>query len=176
MALAALSLLATTISILYLTYHYYFYARHDPSRIPGPTPLPLLGNITSFPPSNDTPEYLHWLKHKDAYGPVSAVSVLGTTLIIIHDRSLAHKLLEKEASKTAGRPEMTMANELCGYKRIVLCQGYTPDFKQSRKFLHRELGTSVSAAQFRDAQESEVKRLLVRTLREPEKWVEGFGT
>lgn len=71
---------------------------------------------------------------------------------------------------------MTMANELCGYKRIVLCQGYTPDFKQSRKFLHRELGTSVSAAQFRDAQESEVKRLLVRTLREPEKWVEGFGT
>jgi hypothetical protein len=71
---------------------------------------------------------------------------------------------------------MTMANDLCGYKRIVLCQSYTSSFKQSRKFLHRELGTSVSAAQFRDAQESEVKRQLVRTLREPEGWVEGFGT
>ena len=71
---------------------------------------------------------------------------------------------------------MVMANELCGYKRIVLCQSYTPGFKQSRKFLHRELGTVVSAAQFRDAQESEVKRQLVRTLREPEKWLEHFAT
>jgi hypothetical protein len=175
MALITLSLLATTILILYLTYHY-LSTHHSPSRIPGPTPLPLLGNITSFPPSNGRPEYLHWLNHKDAYGPISAVSVLGTTLIIIHSRTLAHSLLEKEAAPTAGRPEMTMANDLCGYKRIVLCQSYTSSFKQSRKFLHRELGTSVSAAQFRDAQESEVKRQLVRTLREPEGWVEGFGT
>ena len=176
MVLAALSLLlATTLLILYLTYQYLF-ARHDPCRIPGPTPLPLLGNITSLPPTNSTPEYLHWLKHKDTYGPLSAVSVLGTTLIIIHDRNLAHELLEKEASKTAGRPEMVMANELCGYRRIVLCQSYTPAFKQSRKFLHRELGTMTAAKQFRGAQESEVGRQLVRTLKEPERLLEHFGT
>ena len=70
---------------------------------------------------------------------------------------------------------MVMANELCGYKRIVLCQGYTPAFKQSRKFLHRELGTPASAAQFRGAQEKEVGRQLVRTLREPEGLLEHFG-
>jgi hypothetical protein len=175
MALLTLSLLATTILILYLTYHYHS-TRHDPSRIPGPPPLPLLGNITSFPPTNGKPEYLHWLTHKTTYGPISAVSVLGTTLIIIHDRALAHELLEKEAAKTAGRPEMMMANELCGYKRIMLCQSYTPAFKQSRKLVHRELGTVVSAAQFRGVQEIEVKRQLVRTLREPENLLEHFGT
>ena len=176
MALATLSLLlATTLPILYLTYHH-LSTRHDPSRIPGPTPLSLLGNIADFPPNNGTPEYLHWLKHKDTYGPISAVSVLGTTLIIIHSRTLAHELLEKEAAKTAGRPGMVMANELCGYRRIVLCQSYTAAFKQSRKFLHRELGTVVAAKQFRGAQESEVGRQLVRTLKEPEKLLEGFGT
>ena len=71
---------------------------------------------------------------------------------------------------------MVMANELCGYRRIVLCQGYAAAFKQSRKFLHRELGTKVAAKQFRAAQESEVKRQLVKTLRGPEKLPEGFGT
>ncbi|GAB7335861.1 hypothetical protein MBLNU13_g08124t1 [Cladosporium sp. NU13] len=152
MALIALSLLATPILILYFTYHY-LSTQHDHSRIPDPTPLPLLGNITSFPPSDDRPEYLHWLKHKDLYGPISAVNMIGTTLMIIHSRALVHALLSNEAARTAGRPEMTMANDLCGHKRIVLCQ----------------------TAQFRDAQESEVKRQLVRTLREPEKWVEGFG-
>jgi hypothetical protein len=175
MALIMLTLLATAFSIAYLLYHHYTQTQRA-DRIPGPTPLPLLGNITSFPPTNGTPEHLHWLTHKTTYGPVSAVSVLGTTLVIIHDRNLAHELLEKEAAKTAGRPEMVMANELCGYKRIMLCQSYTPAFKQSRKLVHRELGTQVSAAQFRETQEREVKRQLVRTLREPEGLLEHFGT
>jgi hypothetical protein len=42
--------------------------------------------------------------------------------------------------------------------------------------VHRELGTVVSAAQFRGVQEIEVKRQLVRTLREPENLLEHFGT
>jgi hypothetical protein len=175
MALIALTLLAATLSLLYLLCNHYTQTQRA-DRIPGPPPLPLLGNITSFPPTNGTPEYLHWLAHKTTYGPISAVSVLGTTLVNIHDRALAHELLEKEAAKTAGRPEMMMANELCGYKRIMLCQSYTPAFKQSRKLVHRELGTVMSAAQFRGAQEIEVGRQLVRTLREPEKLLEHFRT
>jgi hypothetical protein len=44
---------------------------------------------------------------------------------------------------------MVMANKLCGYGDIVLCQGYTGEFRRNRKFLHRELGTKISAAEFR---------------------------
>ena len=172
MQLTTLTLCATTILIFYLVYQHY----NQRNRIPGPTPLPLVGNIKDFPPNNGVPEYQHWLKHKDLYGGISSVSVLGTTLIIIHDKKLAHELLEQSASKTSGRPTMVMANELCGYASIVLCQGYTTAFKQSRKFLHRELGTKVTAAQFQDAQESEVARQLVRTLKEPEKLLEHFQT
>jgi len=172
MALAILSLCATTIAIVYLTYNHY--AQRD--RIPGPTPLPILGNIKDFPPNDGVPEYQHWLKHKDLYGGISSVSVLGTTLIIIHDKKLAHDLLEQSASKTSGRPTMVMANALCGYGSIVLCQKPTAAFKQSRKFLHRELGTKVSAAQFQDVQETEVARQLVRTLNQPENLLGHFQT
>lgn len=71
---------------------------------------------------------------------------------------------------------MVMANKLCGYKSIVLRQGYNSTFHRCRKLLHRELGTMVSAAEFRGVQEEEVNRQLVRALNEPEKWLEHFKT
>lgn len=142
---------------------------------PGPKPLPILGNIRDLPPDG-VPEYQHWLKHKDLYGGVSSVTVLGMTLVLIHDRKAAQDLLEHAASKTSGRPTMIMANKLCGYESIAICQDYSPTFRRYRKYLHQELGTKVSAAQFRDAQEIEVNRQLVRALKEPEKWLEHFKT
>ena len=145
------------------------------NRPPGPRPIPLLGNARDFPPSG-TPEYQHWLKHKDLYGGMSSVTVLGTTLIVIHDKSIAHDLLEKVSSKTSGRPTMTMANELCGYGSIVLCQDHTPTFRRCRKLLHQQLGTKVSAAQFQAAQEAEVQRQLVRALDQPGEWMGHFKT
>ena len=142
---------------------------------PGPTPLPFLGNIRDLPPEGAL-EYEHWLKHKGVYGPVSSVTVMGMTLIIIHDRDIAHELLDQQSSKTSGRPTMVMANELCGYGNITLCQSYTSNFRGYRKMLHRELGTMKAAEQFRALQEIEVGRQLVRGLREPEKWLEHLKT
>ncbi|KAK5655749.1 hypothetical protein OQA88_5286 [Cercophora sp. LCS_1] len=97
---------------------------------------------------------------------------MGTTLVIVHDKKTAHELLDKMAIKSSGRPDMVMANKLCGYESIVVCQGYNPTFRRYRKYLHRELGTPVSAAQFCDVQELGVGRQLVRTLEEPEGWLE----
>lgn len=165
----------TAIAVVgYLVYRQY--QQNGPRRrIPGPKALPLLGNIRDFPPAG-VPEYQHWLKHKDLYGGISSVSVMGTTLVIIHDKQMAHDLLERTSSKTSGRPMMTMANKLCGYESTMLCQGYNATFRRSRALLHRELGTKVSAAQFHGAQEIEVNRQLVRALNEPEKWLSHFKT
>ena len=142
---------------------------------PGPKKFPILGNIKDFPPDG-TPEYQHWLKHKDLYGGISSVTVLGMTLVIVHDKKAAHELLEQTANKTSGRPSMVMANKLCGYESIVLCQGYNPTFRRCRRYLHQELGTKVSAARFQDAQEVEVNMQLARTLKRPGKWLEHFKT
>jgi hypothetical protein len=140
---------------------------------PGPRPLPLVGNVNDMPMPG-VPEFEHWLKHKDLYGPISSVTVLGMTIVLVHDRQAVHDLLDKAASKTSGRPSMMMAGKLCGYESIVLCQGYTPTFRRCRKLLHQELGTKASAAQFRVVQEEQTKRQLVRALNEPSKWLEHF--
>ncbi|KAK6529943.1 hypothetical protein TWF281_009093 [Arthrobotrys megalospora] len=166
------------VALILLTYFVYRYSSRDQRRQrlpPGPKPLPILGNVRDFPPA-DVPEFEHWLKHKDQYGPISSVTAMGMTLVIIHDKKAAHDLLEQTASKTSGRPTMVFANELCGYESIVLCQGYNSTFRRYRKLLHRELGTKASATQFRDAQEVEVNRQLVRALEQPENWLKHFQT
>ncbi|KAJ0424006.1 cytochrome P450 [Aspergillus carlsbadensis] len=101
---------------------------------------------------------------------------MGMTLVIIHDREAAREILEINSGRTAGRPTMVMANKLCGYEDIILCQDYNPTFRRARKFLHRALGSKSSAAEFRGVQEAGVHRQLVRALNEPEKWLEHFKT
>ncbi|PQE16147.1 cytochrome P450 oxidoreductase protein [Rutstroemia sp. NJR-2017a BVV2] len=72
---------------------------------PGPKSLPLIGNINDLPPSGSV-EFKHWLKHKDCYGPISSVTVLGQTIIILHGREIASELMEKRANIHSGRPKM----------------------------------------------------------------------
>jgi hypothetical protein len=78
---------------------------------PGPKGLPVLGNIHDLP-SPGIPEYQHWLEHKDLYGPISSVTVLGQTMIIIHDKTAALELLDKRSRIHSGRPRMKFAFEM----------------------------------------------------------------
>ncbi|KAK4090613.1 hypothetical protein Purlil1_5285 [Purpureocillium lilacinum] len=133
------------ILLFYVCYRFVFLHGRNRRRLPpGPKPLPIVGNMRDLP-SPGAVEFQHWLKHKDDYGTIT-VTVMGMTLIIIHDKDAAHELLDKQSSNTSGRPSMVFANELCGYGSIVICQSYTPTFRHSRKLLHKELGTKTSAS------------------------------
>lgn len=57
-------------------------------------------------------EWKHWLKHLAAYGPISSVTVLGRTIILIHDKQAALELMEKRASINSGRPTATFVMEM----------------------------------------------------------------
>lgn len=141
----------------YLVYRYIFPCTDRRNLPPGPKPLPIVDIVQDLAPG-DVAEFQPWLKHKDLYGPISSVSVLGMTLVIIHGKKEAHDLLERNATKTSGYPSMVFANQLCGYESILVCQGYNSTFLRCRKLLHQELGNKVSAAQFQDVQEIEVNR------------------
>ena len=91
----------------------YFLTRvlFKPSRTPlppGPKPWPFVGNVADLPPK-DNPEWKHWIQHKNLYGPISSVTVLGQTLIILNDKQAALELLEKRAAKHSNRPYMEFA-------------------------------------------------------------------
>ena len=86
--------------------------RSSPSQLPpGPPGLPFVGNVGDLPP-NDSPTHKHWLKHHLLYGPITSVTVMGQTMILLHEREAAIELLEKRSLKHSSRPFMRFALEM----------------------------------------------------------------
>ena len=86
--------------------------KHDLPLPPGPRGIPIVGNINDLPESGIL-ECQHWLKHKDLYGPISSVTVLGQTFVIINDADIALELLRDRAATNSGRPRMVFSGEMC---------------------------------------------------------------
>lgn len=80
---------------------------------------------------------MHWLKHKDLYGtnatrggfvfgrrilttgiigPISSVTVMGQTIVIINGFDVATDLLNKRSAVYSSRPKLTFASEM-----FVIC-------------------------------------------------------
>jgi hypothetical protein len=84
--------------------------KHDHPLPPGPKGLPLLGNVNDLPKPGGGLEAHHWLKHKDEYGPISSVAVLGQTIVIINDAQIALELLSR--AQHQARPHMVFASDM----------------------------------------------------------------
>ncbi|KAJ0414966.1 cytochrome P450 [Aspergillus carlsbadensis] len=145
-----------------------------PNLPPGPPPLPILGNILSLPPRG-TPEFQHWLKHKDAYGPISRVTALGLTLIIIHDRDAAQYIMGKKAHKTSARPQLNFAT-LCGFESFLITHQYNETYRLHRRLVHAQMGTRSLSARFESVQEQETMYFLLNVLRRPEEAINHLKT
>jgi hypothetical protein len=78
---------------------------------PGPKGLPLLGNVNDLPKPGVL-ECHHWVQHKEQYGPLSSITVLGQTFIIINDAQLALELLRDRPAAHAARPHMVFSSDM----------------------------------------------------------------
>lgn len=111
------------------------------------------------------------------------MSVLGQRLIILNDARLAFDLLEKKSVIYSDRPKLPFAALYafppwralypsncyrCGLDGTVLMQGYGKRLKAYRKYIHRDLGSSLSVSRFNKTQETEVRRFLVCLLDAPQ--------
>ncbi|KAL0941297.1 cytochrome p450 [Colletotrichum truncatum] len=129
---------STLLVIFGLLASYLFYAKNAKSSKyanlplpPGPPRLPLIGNMFN------NPDRLRWIVHylwKLDYGPVVYLNVFGNPIIVLTTVEAAHDLINKRASKYAGRPLSVIGGEL-------LAKGYNMAFRQydSRTRLHQRL-------------------------------------
>lgn len=164
------------LAVLGVTICSLFYFRKNTSSglPPGPRPLPLVGNLRDLP-APGVPEYQHWIKFKDAYGPISSVTIIGQPMILLHDKNAAHDLLQKQSLKTSMRPTAFFANE-CGFGNFLPFRQYNDAYRWHRKLIHQQLGTKITASQFNHVQDVESWRFLWRCLNEPEKLVNHLKT
>lgn len=112
----------------------YIYSRSLP---PGPTRLPLIGNLHQAP--SDTP-WVTFKKWAEKYGPIMSVQFGKDTMIIISDPAIARELLEKRGSAYADRPRMVMAGECLTKGMHMLLRPYNERYK-----LHQRLDAPVLA-------------------------------
>ncbi|RYP13071.1 hypothetical protein DL767_010944 [Monosporascus sp. MG133] len=142
---------------------------------PGPKPLPLVGNVADLPPKGAR-EWEHWIKHKDLYGPISSVTVFGTTMIILHDAKFAVELLERRGNIHSSRPRNIFGNEMCGWEHVVATQPYGNMLRAFRQKFHRFMGTRAALSDFHHLQELEANRFLLRVLRTPDRLLQHVRT
>ncbi|KAF5264101.1 hypothetical protein FOXYS1_5133 [Fusarium oxysporum] len=112
---------------------------------PGPKGLPLLGNLSHLPPPGVF-EAHHWLKFKDLYGPISSITVMGQTIIIINNWKFASQLLDKRSAKHSSRPKIMMAGEMVGWENSLGFSPYNDRFRTYRKNMARIIGSKRAAA------------------------------
>ncbi|KAL8928315.1 MAG: hypothetical protein Q9172_000999 [Xanthocarpia lactea] len=133
---------------------------------PGPKPLPIVGNLLDLPPKG-IPEFQHWFKHKDTYGPISSITVMGLPLIIFHDKDAAHAVMGKRAQKTSARPQLNFAT-LCGFENFLITHQYNDTYRKHRKMVHQEIGTKGLSAGFQPIQEKEALQFVLQTFNDPD--------
>ncbi|KAL2871204.1 cytochrome P450 [Aspergillus lucknowensis] len=179
-----ISPLSITVGLVLLYLLNRLFSRRSSARLPpGPKPKPIIGNLGDLP-SPGQQDWVHWGKFKDLYGPISSITILGQTIVIINDARIAFDLLEKRSNIYSSRPRMTFAGEMCplpldelkgsignvhrvGWNDSLAMQTYSDTFRAYRKAMHRVLGTKNAVAQFNDLQDVEVRRFLLRVLERP---------
>ncbi|KAF2100242.1 cytochrome P450 [Rhizodiscina lignyota] len=157
-------------AVLYILWSIISPKKHGAPLPPGPRGKPIIGNLFDLP-SPGEPQWLHWLRHKDLYGPLSSITVMGQTFIIINDRNLVTELLEKRATKNSSRPQTVFAMEIVGWDESPVGQDNTGLLRSYRKAMARVIGSHAAVSKFDGMQEVEIRRLLWRVLRDPDNYV-----
>ncbi|EAT80928.1 hypothetical protein HBI56_185850 [Parastagonospora nodorum] len=156
------------VSVAYLIQHLARSNRTGRPLPPGPKGLPLLGNVNDLPKPGML-ECHHWLEHKELYGEISSITVLGQTFIIINDAQLALELLRDRPQAHAARPHMVFSSDMIGWNNTLAMSQYTDVFKKHRSNIAKVAGSTTSLNVFNRVQEEESVHFLLNVLESPEK-------
>ncbi|PYH90324.1 cytochrome P450 [Aspergillus ellipticus CBS 707.79] len=163
----SLSIVVSAILVLVNAYIARVLFNRNPAPLPpGPKGWPIVGNIADLPKEGGQ-DWLHWLQFKEKYGPISSITVMGQTLVILNDAKPAVGLFERRSAIHSSRPYLTFAGDMVGWAHGLALLPYSNRFRAYRKNMHRLLGSKVSASRFNSLQEVEVRRFLLRILRNP---------
>ena len=77
-------------------------------------------------------------------------------------------LLDKRSAIYSDRPKLVMASELIGYARVLALMPFGDLFKEFRRLSHKILGTRAQIAKYNALEEYEARKLLKRTLKDPD--------
>ncbi|PSR75211.1 hypothetical protein PHLCEN_2v9252 [Hermanssonia centrifuga] len=133
---------------------------------PGPTGLPLLGNVLEMPKKETWKKLGEW---NQQYGPINSLNMAGQPLIILNTQEVVTDLLDRRSAIYADRPHFVMVNDvLCGGMNLGFMP-YGDLWRKYRRALHEVFNTH-AVASFAPMQSHEAMSLTSVILKYPEDW------
>uniref|UniRef100_A0A8C4REH6 Cytochrome P450 2G1-like n=1 Tax=Erpetoichthys calabaricus TaxID=27687 RepID=A0A8C4REH6_ERPCA len=96
---------------------------------PGPTPLPLIGNLLQI--TGNVP-YKHFLKLSETYGPVMTVHLGGLRVVVLVGYEAVQEALVQHADSFAGRPKLPLFVRIASGYGVITSNG--DNWKHMRRF------------------------------------------
>jgi len=105
------SIVLKILSLILVTYFFWGKFRTPKPRgnpVPGPSGLPIIGNVLQFPDKNPWRQLKAWA---DEYGPIYQISALGKTFIILGSEEVCNDLLRARGDIYSDRHPVTVLRD-----------------------------------------------------------------
>ncbi|KAG2069084.1 cytochrome P450 [Suillus decipiens] len=138
---------------------------------PGPTPLPLLGNVLSIDIKEPWLAYTEW---GATYGDLVFSRLLGQELVVINSQDVAEALMDKRSRIYSDRPYIATRDPF-GWSVIFAFLGYDDEWRLCRRLFHQTFRPD-SALKFRPLQIRHAREMIVNLIDDPENYYSHFAT
>ncbi|KAI0734033.1 cytochrome P450 monooxygenase [Fomitopsis betulina] len=157
---ATVPLLLVTIAVFLL----FFSKRRQHTLLPGPKPLPFIGNVHQLPAVDQHKTFAQWGAQ---YGDVVFVKFFQQPVVILNSAQAALDLMEKRGAKYSGRPRFTFQRDLVEWLYASAWMSCNDVWRQQRKWFQQMLMSKSSVESYQPLQRREVNRLLLDLLQNP---------
>ncbi|KAG9311216.1 cytochrome P450 [Chiua virens] len=132
---------------------------------PGPTPIPIVGNILGINPDQPWVSYSRWSK---IYGDLVYSRFLNQDIIVINSEEIAKNILERRSYNYSDRPAiLRMTNDFVGWHFSSAMLTYGDRWRLHRRLFHQAF-RSQAATQYHTGQLQKARDLILNVLKTPE--------
>ncbi|KAF9006294.1 cytochrome P450 [Hymenopellis radicata] len=126
---------------------------------PGPSGLPVIGNLLDFPKVYPWLKFTTWAEQ---YGDIMYLDIAGQGILVLNTIDTVNALLVEKASNYSDRPTFTMIGDLMGLNQCLLLLPYGPTFKEQRKLCH--IALNPNATRKHDRRQEDAVAMFLKSL------------
>ncbi|KAF3127945.1 hypothetical protein TWF569_011645 [Orbilia oligospora] len=132
---------------------------------PGPPTLPVIGNIHQLPTTGAHFKFTEWAQK---YGGIYSLKLGTGTALVITDREIVKKLMDKKSSITSDRPPSYVSYDLITKGDHLLVMHYNETWRKIRKYMHQFFRESECEKKHITLQDAEATQMMLEFLETPD--------